>query len=198
MRGNFPGVPLIVVPGSGRPAKRHKRWKRGLDAVLLNAAVARAGDPVAMARAFGQAIEAGLMPLRDMAVLRPRSLAWPICIWTHLPDATARAALVTPNLPEATALTGLAPEASRNALATAFFAMGAGRAAERRPCWRRRGGRLVCCARTLRPLRFATPRKSGTRRSTGCTRASAIAHMARGDDLASACGHAKQYLGDWI
>ncbi len=30
-----------------------------LDGVLLNTAVAKAGDPVAMARAFGRAIEAG-------------------------------------------------------------------------------------------------------------------------------------------
>ena len=46
----------------------------GLDGVLLNTAVAKAGDPVAMARAFGQAVEAGRaaflagpMPPRDMA-----------------------------------------------------------------------------------------------------------------------------------
>ena len=46
----------------------------GYDAVLLNTAVAKAGDPVRMARAFAQAIdagrtafEAGLMEPRDMA-----------------------------------------------------------------------------------------------------------------------------------
>lgn len=46
----------------------------GYDAVLLNTAVARAGDPVAMARAMMAAIEAGLLahqadPIeaRDMA-----------------------------------------------------------------------------------------------------------------------------------
>ena len=46
----------------------------GYDAVLLNTAVAKAGDPVAMARAFGQAVaagrtawEAGLMAPRDFA-----------------------------------------------------------------------------------------------------------------------------------
>ena len=46
----------------------------GYDAVLLNTAVAKAGDPVRMAQAFAQAIEAGrtafeagLMDMRDMA-----------------------------------------------------------------------------------------------------------------------------------
>lgn len=110
-----------------------------------------------------------------------------------------RAALVTPNLPEATALTGLAPKASRNALATAFFAMGA-RAVLLK-------GGHACGAEAVdwllrpdaAPLRFAAPRRSGTRRGTGCTLASAIAaHLARGDDLASACGHAKHYLCQWI
>ena len=46
----------------------------GYDAILLNTAVAKAGDPVAMARAFAGAIDAGRaahlagpMPPRDMA-----------------------------------------------------------------------------------------------------------------------------------
>jgi thiazole synthase len=46
----------------------------GYDAVLLNTAVAKSGDPVRMARAFAAAIEAGhtafeagLMETRDMA-----------------------------------------------------------------------------------------------------------------------------------
>jgi thiazole synthase len=46
----------------------------GFDAVLLNTAVAKARDPVAMARAFSAATdagrtayEAGLMEMRDMA-----------------------------------------------------------------------------------------------------------------------------------
>jgi len=46
----------------------------GYDAVLLNTAVAKAGDPVRMAKAFADAVEAGrtafeagLMEVRDMA-----------------------------------------------------------------------------------------------------------------------------------
>ena len=75
MRGHFPGVPLIIDAGIGAPSQAAQAMEMGFDAVLLNTAVARAGDPVAMARAFGQAVaagrlafEAGLMAPRDMAV----------------------------------------------------------------------------------------------------------------------------------
>lgn len=47
----------------------------GFDAVLMNTAVARAGDPVAMAKAMARAVKAGRaahlagpMPVQDMAV----------------------------------------------------------------------------------------------------------------------------------
>ncbi len=75
MRGHFPGVPLIVDAGIGAPSQAAQAMEMGFDAVLLNTAVAKAGDPVAMAQAFGQAVaagrlafEAGLMQPRDMAV----------------------------------------------------------------------------------------------------------------------------------
>ena len=75
MRGHFPGVPLIMDAGIGAPSQAARAMEIGFDAVLLNTAVAKAGDPVGMARAFGQAIaagrlafESGLMPPRDMAV----------------------------------------------------------------------------------------------------------------------------------
>jgi thiazole synthase len=75
MREHFSGVPLIIDAGIGAPSQAARAMEMGFDAVLLNTAVAKAGDPVAMARAFGQAVEAGrtgyeagLMPPRDMAV----------------------------------------------------------------------------------------------------------------------------------
>lgn len=75
MRQYFPQVPLIIDAGLGAPSQAARAMEMGFDAVLLNTAVAKAGDPVAMARAFGQAVkagriayEAGLMPPRDMAV----------------------------------------------------------------------------------------------------------------------------------
>lgn len=75
LRGHFPGVPLIVDAGIGRPSHAATVMEFGFDAVLLNTAVAKAGEPVAMAAAFAQAIAAGreaylAQPLepRDMAV----------------------------------------------------------------------------------------------------------------------------------
>ena len=74
MRAYFPGVPLVLDAGIGAPSHAAHAMEIGYDACLLNTAVAKAGDPVAMARAFAQAIEAGrtayeagLMEMRDMA-----------------------------------------------------------------------------------------------------------------------------------
>ena len=73
-RNYFPGVPLVVDAGLGAPSHASQAMEMGFDAVLLNTAVAKAGDPVGMARAFAgaivagrQAFEAGLMEQRDMA-----------------------------------------------------------------------------------------------------------------------------------
>ncbi len=52
MRAHFPDLPLIVDAGIGVPSHAAARMELGYDAVLLNTAVAGAGDPVAMARAF--------------------------------------------------------------------------------------------------------------------------------------------------
>jgi thiazole synthase len=74
LRAHFPEIPLIVDAGLGLPSQAAAAMELGYDGVLLNTAVAKAGDPVAMARAFGQAIEAGRaaflagpMQARDMA-----------------------------------------------------------------------------------------------------------------------------------
>ena len=74
MRAEFPDVPLVVDAGIGLPSHAAAAMELGFDAVLLNTAVARAGDPVAMAKAMMAAVEAGRMgfeadPIeaRDMA-----------------------------------------------------------------------------------------------------------------------------------
>ena len=59
LRAHFPDIPLIVDAGLGLPSQAAAAMELGLDGVLLNTAIAKAGDPVAMARAFGLAIEAG-------------------------------------------------------------------------------------------------------------------------------------------
>jgi thiazole synthase len=74
LRAYFPHVPLIVDAGIGAPSHAAEAMELGFDGVLLNTAVAKARDPVAMAEAFAKAIEAGrlawragIMPPRDMA-----------------------------------------------------------------------------------------------------------------------------------
>ena len=74
LRARFPDVTLIVDAGLGAPSHAADAMELGYDGVLLNTAIARADDPVAMARAFGLAVEAGrlahgagLMPARDFA-----------------------------------------------------------------------------------------------------------------------------------
>jgi thiazole synthase len=74
MRAYFPDTPLIIDAGIGAPSHAAQAMEMGFDGVLLNTAVAKAGDPVRMAQAFAQAIDAGraafesgLMGMRDMA-----------------------------------------------------------------------------------------------------------------------------------
>ena len=74
IRNYFPDVPLVVDAGIGAPSHAAQAMEMGFDAVLLNTAVAKAVDPVKMARAFAAGIdsgrlafEAGLMEARDMA-----------------------------------------------------------------------------------------------------------------------------------
>lgn len=74
LRARFPDLGLIVDAGLGLPSHAAAAMELGYDGVLLNTAVAKAGDPVAMAKAFAQAVEAGAaayragpMPVRDMA-----------------------------------------------------------------------------------------------------------------------------------
>lgn len=74
LRARLPNVPLVVDAGIGRPSHACEAMELGYDAVLVNTAVAKAGDPVAMAEAFAQAVrsgrqayEAGYMEQRDHA-----------------------------------------------------------------------------------------------------------------------------------
>jgi len=52
-------VPVIVDAGLGAPSEAAEAMEFGADAVLVNTAIARAADPVLMAAAFRQAVEAG-------------------------------------------------------------------------------------------------------------------------------------------
>ena len=52
-------VPVIVDAGIGAPSHAAAALEMGADAVLVNTAIAVAGDPIAMVRAFKMAVEAG-------------------------------------------------------------------------------------------------------------------------------------------
>ncbi|MFN6131308.1 MAG: thiazole synthase [Synechococcaceae cyanobacterium] len=68
------GVPVVVDAGIGVPSEAAQAMEMGADAVLINSAIALAGDPVAMAAAMGlatvagrQAFRAGRLPMRPEA-----------------------------------------------------------------------------------------------------------------------------------
>ncbi|MCB1049148.1 MAG: thiazole synthase [Acidobacteria bacterium] len=74
LRERLENVPLILDAGVGKPSHAAQAMELGYDGVLLNTAVAQSQDPVAMARAFAMAIDAGrvahqagLIPARDLA-----------------------------------------------------------------------------------------------------------------------------------
>ncbi|HXB80983.1 MAG TPA: thiazole synthase [Bradyrhizobium sp.] len=74
LRDRLLEIALVVDAGIGAPSHAARALELGYDAVLLNTAIAKAADPVAMARAFRQgveagraAFEAGLMEARDFA-----------------------------------------------------------------------------------------------------------------------------------
>ena len=52
-------VPVVVDAGIGAPSHAAEAMEMGADAVLVNTAIAAAGDPVRIARAFRAAVEAG-------------------------------------------------------------------------------------------------------------------------------------------
>lgn len=75
LRERLPDTTLIIDAGLGAPSHAAQALEMGFDAVLLNAAVAQARDPVGMAHAFRLAIEggrrghlAGVMAPQPMAV----------------------------------------------------------------------------------------------------------------------------------
>lgn len=74
LRAHFPDIPMVTDAGLGLPSHAAHAIEIGYDAVLLNTAVAKVGDPAMMAQAFAGAVEAGglaygadPMPPREMA-----------------------------------------------------------------------------------------------------------------------------------
>ncbi len=76
LRAHFPTVPLIIDAGIGAPSHAAAAMELGFDAVLSNTAIAKAGDPVKMARAFALAVEAGRLGYHA-DLIAPRDMAAP-------------------------------------------------------------------------------------------------------------------------
>ena len=76
MRAYFPDTPLIVDAGLGAPSHAAKAMELGYDAVLLNTAIAKAENPVTMARAFARAVEGGRLAF-EAGIVEPRDMATP-------------------------------------------------------------------------------------------------------------------------
>ena len=58
-------IPVIVDAGIGAPSHAAEAMEMGASAVLVNTAIAVAGDPVEMATAFKGAVEAGRRAYRS-------------------------------------------------------------------------------------------------------------------------------------
>lgn len=76
LRAAFPDVPMVIDAGLGLPSHAADAMELGFDAVLLNTAVAQAGDPVAMAHAFSLAVQAGALA-HAADPMGPREMAVP-------------------------------------------------------------------------------------------------------------------------
>ena len=76
LRAAFPDVPMVIDAGLGLPSHAAEAMEMGFDAILLNSAVAQAGDPIAMARAFALAVQAGALA-RDADPMGVRDMGAP-------------------------------------------------------------------------------------------------------------------------
>ncbi|MBM3543297.1 MAG: thiazole synthase [Alphaproteobacteria bacterium] len=76
LRAYFPDIPLIIDAGIGTPSHAAEAMELGYDAVLLNTAIAEAGDPAKMAEAFARAVEAGRLAY-EAGPIEPRDMAQP-------------------------------------------------------------------------------------------------------------------------
>ncbi|MEN8635421.1 thiazole synthase [Pseudoalteromonas distincta] len=84
IRERLPDTTLIVDAGLGLPSHACQALEMGYDAVLLNSAIAGAGCPITMSRAFKAAVEAGrfaykakAMPEKDVAAPSTPTMGMP-------------------------------------------------------------------------------------------------------------------------
>ena len=76
LRARYPEIPMVIDAGIGLPSHATRAMELGVDAILLNTAVAKAGDPEKMALAMYHAITAGRAAL-TAEPMEPRDMASP-------------------------------------------------------------------------------------------------------------------------
>lgn len=76
LRARLPEITLVIDAGLGAPSHAAEALELGCDAVLLNTAIAKAGDPITMAGAFRLAVEAGRLGY-EAGLMGPRDFASP-------------------------------------------------------------------------------------------------------------------------
>ena len=74
LRSRLPDITLIVDAGIGKPSHAGEALELGFDAVLLNTAVALAHDPIKMAAAFRDGVQAGRMAF-EAGMMKERQVA---------------------------------------------------------------------------------------------------------------------------
>lgn len=67
-------VPVIVDAGIGRPSHAAEAMEMGADACLINTAIATSSNPVAMAKAFKMAVDAGRLAY-EIGILKEKEYA---------------------------------------------------------------------------------------------------------------------------
>ncbi|MDY0331588.1 MAG: thiazole synthase [Thiomonas sp.] len=90
LRERLPDSVLVVDAGIGAPHHAAQVMELGYDAVLVNTAVAEAGDPVAMARAFALAVQSGrlsrrALPMREREVAQASTPLVGVPFWHQTP-----------------------------------------------------------------------------------------------------------------
>lgn len=66
-------VPVVVDAGIGAPSDAALAMELGADAVLVNTAIAKAGDPIAMAEAMAKGVEAGRLSFHATRIEKSRT-----------------------------------------------------------------------------------------------------------------------------
>lgn len=88
LRERLPDVTLLVDAGIGKPSDAAKAMELGFDGVLLNSAIAYAGDPIMMADAFAKAVDAGRQgylasPMQENQLAQPSTPVTGTPFWHH-------------------------------------------------------------------------------------------------------------------